>query len=102
MRPTRYRMVRCDTTTMRSIERRKPRLCGVEVGEWIVRRRMASLSSKAQTKSQAEIFSFEPEGRRFLRCTARFGFRRSATHPRRRSHQGQMPGGENGPSAYPV
>jgi hypothetical protein len=41
MRPTCYRMVRCDTTTMRSIERRKPRLCGLKwgngscVGGWL-------------------------------------------------------------------
>jgi hypothetical protein len=41
MRPTRYRMVRCDTTTMRSTERRKPRLCGLKwwngscVGGWL-------------------------------------------------------------------
>jgi hypothetical protein len=41
MRSARYRMVRCDTTTMRSTERRKPRLCWLKwgngscVGGWV-------------------------------------------------------------------
>jgi len=51
-------------------------------------------------------FSFEPEGRRFLRRTARFAFGFgggcSATQLRRRSHQMQTVGGASGPPTIRV